>query len=80
MSLRHTAIAAVAAVSIFTHAAASAGVEEQKPVINTDPQDGDFDSYWTDSRFYTRAETLMKESPLIDTHIDLPQIVRSLGR
>lgn len=85
MSLRRGTIVAVAAVSVFTarfipvHAAASPDAEEQKPVINTDAQDGDFDSYWTESPLYKRAETLMKDSPLIDTHIDLPQIIRSLG-
>lgn len=84
MALRRTVIAAVTAVSVFTtrfivHAAASPNVGEQKPVVNTDAQDDDFDSYWTKSSFYSHALTLMKESPLIDTHIDLPQIIRSLG-
>lgn len=29
--------------------------------------------------FYERAVDLMKAVPLIDTHVDLPQIIRSLG-
>lgn len=32
-----------------------------------------------DSVFHDRAISLMKESPLVDTHIDLPQILRSLS-
>lgn len=77
-------LAAVAAVSIFNTifiscAGASPGVEEQKPVFDSEPHDVEDDSYWTKSSLYKRAESLMKESPLIDTHIDLPQIIRSLG-
>lgn len=85
MALRRTAVIAVAAVGVFTtrlvgYAAASPRVEEQQPIFNSEPQDGEDDSYWTKSPLYQRAETLMKESPLIDTHIDLPQIIRSLDR
>ena len=29
---------------------------------------------------YDHAVRLMKASPLLDTHVDLPQILRSLGR
>jgi membrane dipeptidase len=29
---------------------------------------------------YTHAIKLMSESPLIDTHVDLPQIIRGLGK
>jgi membrane dipeptidase len=29
---------------------------------------------------YDHAVRLMKTSPLLDTHVDLPQILRSLGR
>jgi hypothetical protein len=29
---------------------------------------------------YSRATKLMSESPLIDTHVDLPQIIRGLGK
>ena len=29
---------------------------------------------------YARAIKLMSESPFIDTHVDLPQIIRGLGR
>lgn len=76
--------AAVATVSIFTTrfngAAASPRVEEQNPIVNSEFQEVQDDSYWTRSPLYQRAESLMKESPLIDTHIDLPQIIRSLGR
>lgn len=84
MALQRTVVLAVAAVSVFTtrfigYAAASPRVEEQQPIFNPEPQDGEDDSYWTKSPLYQRAETLMKESPLIDTHIDLPQIIRSLG-
>lgn len=84
MALRQAVIVAAAAASVFAprfiaYAAASLGVEDQKPVFNTDVQDEDFDSYWTESPLYERAQALMKESPLIDTHIDLPQIIRSLG-
>jgi hypothetical protein len=31
-----------------------------------------------DVNYTAKAIALMKESPLIDTHIDLPQIIRSL--
>lgn len=84
MALRRSVVLAVAAVSVFTtriigFAAASPRVEEQQPILNSEPQDGEDESYWTKSSLYQRAETLMKESPLIDTHIDLPQIIRSLG-
>lgn len=84
MALRRTVVIAVAAVSVFTtrfigYAAASPRAEEQQPIFNSERQDGEDDSYWTKSPLYQRAETLMKESPLIDTHIDLPQIIRSLG-
>lgn len=52
--------------------------EEQKPI--SDPTADEFDdSIWTTSPLYERAISLMKESPLIDTHIDLPQVLRSLG-
>ncbi|KAG8162348.1 hypothetical protein KVR01_008113 [Diaporthe batatas] len=85
MALRQAVIVAVAAAGVFAPrfvacAAATPGVEEQKPVFNTDAQDEEFDAYWTDSPLYKRAQALMKESPLIDTHIDLPQIIRSLDR
>lgn len=78
-------LAAVAAVSVFittfiSCADASPGVEEQKPVFDSESQHVEDDSYWTKSSLYQRAELLMKESPLIDTHIDLPQIIRSLGK
>lgn len=78
-------LAAVAAVSVFittfvSCADASPGVEEQKPVFDSESQDVEDDSHWTKSSLYERAESLMKESPLIDTHIDLPQIIRSLGK
>lgn len=79
MALRQTVVLAVAAASVFGCAAASPRVEEQQPIFNSEPQDGEDDSYWTKSPLYQRAEMLMKESPLIDTHIDLPQIIRSLG-
>lgn len=84
MAVRQAVIVAVAAARVFAprfiaHAAASPGAEQQKPVVNTDVQDEDFDSYWTESPLYQRAQALMKESPLIDTHVDLPQIIRSLG-
>lgn len=76
--------AAVATVSIFTTgfngAAASPRVEEQNPIVNSESKAVEDGSYWTRSPLYQRAESLMKESPLIDTHIDLPQIIRSLGR
>lgn len=75
--------ATVATVSIFTRfsgAAANPRVEEQIPIVSSESQDVEDDSYWTRSPLYQRAESLMKESPLIDTHIDLPQIIRSLGR
>lgn len=85
MALRRTVVLAVATVSVFAtrfigYAAASPRVEEQQPIFNSEPQDGEDDSYWTKSPLYQRAEKLMKESPLIDTHIDLPQIIRSLGK
>lgn len=84
MPLQRTVLVAVAALSVFTtrfngYAAASPAVEEQKPVFSSESQGVEDDSYWTQSPLYGRAETLMKESPLIDTHIDLPQIIRSLG-
>lgn len=84
MALRRTVVIAVAAVSVFTtrflgYAAASPRAEEQQPIFNSELQDGEDDSYWTKSPLHQRAEKLMKESPLIDTHIDLPQIIRSLG-
>lgn len=54
-------------------------VEEQKPIA--DPSADAFDdSVWTSSPLYERAVSLMKESPLVDTHIDLPQVIRSLGQ
>lgn len=31
------------------------------------------------SPFYEQAIATMEKSPLIDTHVDLPQIIRSLG-
>lgn len=59
-------------------ASAESQVEEQHPIA--DPAAGAFDdSAWTSSPLYARAIALMKESPLIDTHIDLPQVIRSLG-
>ena len=30
--------------------------------------------------YYARAIELMRKTPLLDTHIDLPQIIRSLGK
>lgn len=30
--------------------------------------------------YYDQAIKLMESSPLIDTHVDLPQIIRSLSR
>ena len=33
----------------------------------------------TPSFYRDRALRLLKESPLVDTHVDLPQIIRSLG-
>lgn len=58
---------------------ASPQVEEQKPIA--DPTAESFnDTVWTSSPFYHHAISLMRESPLIDTHIDLPQVIRSLGQ
>lgn len=58
---------------------ADSNIEEQKPIA--DPAVDAFDdSVWTSSPLYEHAIFLMKESPLIDTHIDLPQVIRSLGR
>lgn len=84
MPSQRTLLVAVAAASVLIarsngYAAASPGVEEQQPIFNSESQDVEDDSYWTQSPLYQRAETLMKASPLIDTHIDLPQIIRSLG-
>lgn len=84
MPSQRTLLVAVAAASVLIatsngYAAASPGVEEQQPIFNSEPQDVEDDSYWTQSPLYQRAETLMKASPLVDTHIDLPQIIRSLG-
>lgn len=59
-------------------ALASPHVEEQKLIVDPVSQDSD-DSIWTSSPLYEHALALMKESPLIDTHIDLPQVIRSLG-
>lgn len=57
---------------------ADSNVEEQKPIA--DPAVDAFDDLvWTSSPLYERAISLMKESPLVDTHIDLPQVIRSLG-
>lgn len=59
--------------------AASPSGEEQQPIA--DPAADAFDdTIWTSSPLYERAISLMKESPLIDTHIDLPQVIRSLGK
>jgi hypothetical protein len=33
----------------------------------------------SDGALYTHAIKLMSESPLIDTHVDLPQIIRGLS-
>lgn len=64
---------------IVPHVSADANVEEQKPIA--DPAADAFDdSVWTSSPLYEHAISLMKESPLIDTHIDLPQVLQSLGR
>lgn len=79
MALQRSLVLAVAALSIFTATTASPRAEEQLAIFDSESKDGDDDSYWTRSPLYERAKILMKESPLIDTHIDLPQIVRSLG-
>lgn len=76
-----TLVGLVAICSIVSRAgvAASPHVEEQKPIA--DPEADAFDdTIWTSSPLYERAVSLMKESPLIDTHIDLPQVIRSLGK
>lgn len=54
---------------------ASPGFEEQQRVV----EDTFDDAIWKSSPLYERALSLMQESPLIDTHIDLPQVIRSLG-
>lgn len=77
------AVGVLAAISVLvsgstSQAAAASHVEEQKPMADPDPEAFD-DSIWTASPLYERALSLMKESPLIDTHIDLPQVIRSLG-
>lgn len=62
-------------------AIADSPAEEQLQKPMSDPSSDEFDdSIWTTSPLYERAISLMKESPLIDTHIDLPQVLRSLGR
>lgn len=70
---------ALGALMSFSIVDADPDVEEQKPVA--DPLADAFDdSVWTSSPLYERAVSLMKESPLVDTHIDLPQVIRSLGQ
>lgn len=59
--------------------AASPRVEEQTPMANP-ALEAVNDTIWTSSPLYERALSLMKQSPLIDTHIDLPQVIRSLGK
>lgn len=69
----------VAVCLAIPHIGAAASGEEQQPIA--DPAADAFDdTIWTSSPLYERAISLMKESPLIDTHIDLPQVIRSLGK
>lgn len=81
-SLRRLAILGVFGVLMsrsIVQVSADTNVEEQKPIA--DPAVDAFDdSVWTSSPLYEHALSLMKESPLIDTHIDLPQVIRSLGK
>lgn len=86
MALTKAAVKVLGGLSILSaftpgtilQAVAAPHVEEQKPIA--DPTADAFnDSIWTSSPLYERAISLMKESPLIDTHIDLPQVIRSLG-
>lgn len=77
--VRRLALGALMGCSIV-RAAGPADVEEQKPIADPLADDASFDdSVWTSSPFYERAISLMKESPLVDTHIDLPQVLQSLG-
>ncbi|KAF3763072.1 hypothetical protein M406DRAFT_262015 [Cryphonectria parasitica EP155] len=77
--LRFLAALVAIQTTITITTAASFQNEEQKPIA--DPLAEEFDdSFWTSSPFYEHALSLMKESPLIDTHIDLPQVIRSLDR
>lgn len=76
--LRGLSILSTFTPGMVLQAVAAPHVEEQKPIA--DPTADAFnDSIWTSSPLYERAISLMKESPLIDTHIDLPQVIRSLG-
>lgn len=77
--VRRLALGALMGCSIV-HAADPANIEEQKPIADPLADNASFDdSVWTSSPFYERAISLMKESPLVDTHIDLPQVLQSLG-
>lgn len=71
------AITVLSANSI-TRVNASTLAEEQQPIADPATEALN-DTQWTLSPFYEHALGLMKESPLIDTHIDLPQVIRSLG-
>lgn len=78
------ALGALTALSVILpdspfQAVADSEAEEQKPIADPLVDELD-DSIWTSSPLYERAVRLMKESPLIDTHIDLPQVLRSLGK
>lgn len=78
------ALSAVGALGVLLpdsgfQALASPHVEEQKPMADPVSED-EYDSIWASSPLYEKALGLMKESPLIDTHIDLPQVIRSLGK
>lgn len=85
MTSKHAGIKALAGLLAICLRISGAGVaasprgEEQQPIA--DPAADAFDdTIWTSSPLYERAISLMKESPLIDTHIDLPQVIRSLGK
>lgn len=85
MACKYTGFKSLAGLTAIWLTVSGAGVaasprgEEQQPIA--DPAADAFDdSIWTSSPLYERAISLMKESPLIDTHIDLPQVIRSLGK
>jgi membrane dipeptidase len=44
-----------------------------RPIISQQEPLGEHDP------FYKKAIEIMEKSPLLDTHVDLPQIIRSLG-
>lgn len=85
MACTYTGFKSLAGLAAIWLTVSGAGVaagprgEEQQPIA--DPAADAFDdTIWTSSPLYERAISLMKESPLIDTHIDLPQVIRSLGK